>query len=143
MDCQGRYNSPWRVVMLSQNIDRSIFENEVIRYLCPVLLCFFKETILHGDAMATIEALSRQYRSVRFYIVPEEELEFFFERFHFGGTPIFILLDHGREKGRLLGRVTSERLRVFLDANTGKNTGPEDPAAGACSDRGPAPGGNF
>jgi hypothetical protein len=102
--------------MISQNIDRNIYE-EVIRSARPVLLCFFTSTIFHSELVGLVEELSRQYESIRFCVVPEEEHEFFFEKFHFGGTPIFIFLAHGNEKGRLLGSVSADRLRAFVERN--------------------------
>ena len=122
--------------MISQNIDRNIYE-EVIRSARPVLLCFFTSTIFHSELVGLVEELSRQFESIRFWVVPEDELEFFFEKFHFGGTPIFIFLVHGIEKGRLLGSVSAERLRAFVERNIRaghekENSGPASPQNPMC-----------
>lgn len=102
--------------MISRNIDRKIYE-EMIRSAQPIVLCFFTSTIFHSQLICLVEELSRQFESISFCVVSEEEHEFFFEKFHFGGTPIFIFLVHGIEKGRLLGSVSADRLRAFVERN--------------------------
>lgn len=106
--------------MSLQNLDQNIYENEVIGSGQPALLCFIKNTIAHSETVISLEALSQQFAAVQFYAAQEEEHEFFFELFHFGGTPLFIFLANGIERGRLLGAVSTDRLRTFIEGNLSK-----------------------
>ena len=98
-------------------LNQTMYENVVAPSSQPAVLCFFKNTVLHNQAALFTEQLSTHYSSLPFYRVPEEEHEFFFGKFHFLGTPIFIFLKQGIERGRLLGSVSQERLRVFIDGH--------------------------
>lgn len=99
-------------------IDQSTYESEVARSGQPALLCFFKNTVLHSETARLVEELSRQYDgSLPFYAVTETDHEFFFGKFNFLGTPIFIFLENGIERRRLLGEVSQERLRNFIDGH--------------------------
>ena len=104
--------------MMLKNIDRNVYEKEVIKSGQPALLCFFKNTVSHSETAVTAEKLSRQFDAIQFYAVQEEEHEFFFGKFHFLGTPIFIFLFNGIERGRLMGTVSPERLRSFIESNS-------------------------
>lgn len=104
-------------MMELRHIDRDIFENEVVTSVRPVLLCCYKNTVFHGDAVSSIEELSRQFDTIQFYAAQEEELDYFFERLHFLGTPLFLFMVNGREQGRLLGAVSTDRLRAFIESN--------------------------
>ena len=103
--------------MVLESIDRDIYEKVVIKLDQPSFLCFFKNTLAHGETVVSIQELSQQFGSIRFYAAQEEEHEFFSEKFHFLGTPIFIFLDNGIERGRLLGSVSTDRLRAFIENN--------------------------
>ncbi len=81
----------------------------------PTLLCFFKHPGAPGESALSLEQLSQEFESVAFCVVQEDDLEFFFDEFHFFGTPIFIFILNGLEHGRLMGRVSEERLRAFVD----------------------------
>lgn len=106
--------------MSLKNLDQNIYEQEVIGAGQPALLCFIKNTISHSETVISLEELSHQFAAVQFYAAQEEEHEFFFELFHFGGTPLFIFLAHGMERGRILGAVSTDRLRVFIKSNLTK-----------------------
>ena len=103
--------------MVLEIIDRDIYEKVVIKLDQPSLLCFFKNTLAHDESVISIKELSRQFGSLRFYASQEEEQEFFSEKFHFLGTPIFIFFSNGIERGRLLGSVSTDRLRSFIENN--------------------------
>lgn len=106
--------------MMLRNIDRNIYEKEVIRSGRPTLLCFFKNTVFHSETVSSIAEISRQFESIRFYAAQEEDHEFFFGKLHFLGTPICIFLANGIERGRLLGSVSTDRLRAFIESNISK-----------------------
>lgn len=95
--------------MVVKNIDRNAYENGVITSGGPTLLCFFNNF--------SIEELSRQFESIQFYVAQDEDLDFFFEKLHFRGTPMFIFFVNVGERARLLGKVSTDRLRVFIESN--------------------------
>lgn len=108
--------------MMVKNLDQNVYESEVITAKSgqPSLLCFVKKFPLHSETDVSIEGLCRQFDSIQFYAAQEEEHEFFFGKFHFLGTPIFIFLVNGIEQARLLGSVTTDRLRAFIERNISK-----------------------
>ncbi len=103
--------------MVMMNIDRNVYEEKVLSSRLPALLCFYRNTVVHSETVNVIKELSHHFESVPFYSVQEDEHEFFFGKFHFLGTPIFIFLANGSERGRLLGSVSRDRLRVFIENN--------------------------
>lgn len=105
--------------MMLKTVSQDMYQKEVIRSNQPTLLCFFKKTVFQSATVVSIEELSRQFKSIQFYTVQEDEHLFFFHEFHFFGTPIFLFLANGREQARLMGSVSTDRLRVFLESNLG------------------------
>lgn len=103
--------------MLVKNIDRKIYDNEVIQSGQPALLCFFKETAFYSQIFASIEELSRQFEFFQFFIVQEEEHSFFFKELNFFGTPNVFFFVNGRVRGRLIGSVSTARLLEFIVQN--------------------------
>ncbi len=108
--------------MMLKNIDQKIYENEVAKTKSglPALLCFFKNKITDTETFLSIEELSRHFESIQFYAAQEEDHEFFFGKFHFLGTPIFIFVVNGIERARLFGKVSNEGLRAFIANNINK-----------------------
>ncbi|MBI5556139.1 MAG: hypothetical protein HY885_00715 [Deltaproteobacteria bacterium] len=106
--------------MLLKKLDRGVYEKEVIKSGGLALLCFFQNCISHGETVIAIDELSRQFEFVRFYTAEEEALGFFFGKFQFLGTPVFIFFANGFERGRLMGTASIERLSVFIEKNIGK-----------------------
>ena len=106
--------------MMLRHVDQNVYEKEVSKSDQPVLLCFVKNTVFQNEIIISIVELSRQFESIQFCAVKEEEHPFFLEKFHFWGTPIFIFLVKGMEKGRLLGSVTTDRLRAFIERHIGE-----------------------
>lgn len=103
--------------MILMNLDQKVYEKEVMKSGQPTLLCFFKNTVSHSETVISMEEISRQFASLQLYVAQEEEHEFFSEKFHFLGTPIFILLVNGIERARLMGSVSLERLSAFVTRN--------------------------
>jgi len=106
--------------MTVNRIDRDFYINQVHPSPLPTLLCFYRSCMSHTDTAVSIEELSRQFDTVRFCIAQEEDFDFFFDQFHFLGTPIFIFIANGMEQGRLLGSVSTDRLRAFIQNNIDK-----------------------
>ncbi len=80
----------------------------------PVLLA-----CIVGDDRAQIEEMLEQVtkklqHSLNAYIVDEQSLTAVMENFAVAGTPTFLLLRHGIETGRLLGKANAETLHRFL-----------------------------
>lgn len=100
-----------------KHIDRTYYETEVVKSAKPVLLCFSKKTLLQNDPVIALEELSQQFDSIEFFVIREEDHDLFHDEFHFLGTPIFIVVQKGLEKGRLLGSVSTSRLRNFLETH--------------------------
>lgn len=101
--------------MTVKDIDRNVYHQEVLLAGRTALLCCCKTTISPDEALGSIEAISRQFESIQFYVIQEQEHEFFFETLRFLGTPVFIFFVNGIERGRLLGTVTPERLTAFVN----------------------------
>ncbi|MFZ5758864.1 MAG: thioredoxin family protein [Thermodesulfobacteriota bacterium] len=97
-------------------LDQDLYENEVMQADRPVLLCFFSCAFFSREINRMLKALSREYALIGFYAVPEEEHRFFFEKFQFIGTPTFILLERGMERGRILGMVSFDELNDFIQS---------------------------
>ncbi|RJX26205.1 MAG: thioredoxin [Desulfurivibrio sp.] len=111
--------------MILKNLDRGVYEKEVIRSGRPALLCFYQNSISQSETVKSIEILSRQFESIQFYIseAQDHELGFFFSKFHFLGTPIFIFIENGIEKGRLMGTVSTEKIGAFIKGNLSETKG--------------------
>jgi len=90
--------------------------NELVR--CRLaLLCVIGNTVLHADTISSIETLNKHFSGVHFFVVGDGNLSHFFNQFHFRGSPVYIFLENGIEKARLLGMVTTERLQAFIEKN--------------------------
>lgn len=96
-------------------INSEEYAHEVLPSARPTLLCFFKNPGAPGEGNLSLAQLSQEFESVVFCVAQEDDLEFFFDEFHFFGTPVFIFILNGLEHGRLMGRVSEERLRAFID----------------------------
>lgn len=100
-----------------KNIDWHAYKNELGRSSQPILLCFLKNIADHHHLLASLEELSHHFPEIEFLVVPVREHKHFYDEFHFFGTPMFIFLWNMIERGRLLGSVSSEGLRAFIEGN--------------------------
>lgn len=103
--------------MVLKTIDREAYEHEVLVSSRPTLLCFMKNTVPRDEDVLSLGELSRQFAAMDFCRVQEEDFDFFGDTLHFLGTPIFIMLLKGKEQGRLMGTVSLDRLRAFVEKN--------------------------
>lgn len=101
-------------------IDQKIYQDEVRGQGKNALLCFVKDSVSADHSLADLEELSRQMHGLVFYVAIEEDYEFFYEVFNFVGTPLYILLENGGERGRLFGVVSMDRLRAFIVKGLGQ-----------------------
>ena len=91
------------------------FEEKVFKEIKPVLLLCIQQDPEFQNHLRVIEDIYRTFAErVRIYLLEEDALRIFMEKFAVKGTPTFLLFINGNEKGRLLGQTDSEELNHFL-----------------------------
>jgi hypothetical protein len=92
-----------------------IFEQNIIKSDKPVLLlCIHRGTEWEGQ-LSSIKQLSQLVGdAVKIYMLAEEFIPAFMDRFQVTGTPTFFIFNKGEEKGRLLGQADIPMLTQFL-----------------------------
>ena len=91
------------------------FEEKVLKETGPVLVLCMHQGSEFQEQIRAIEDIDRTYVArVKVYLLEDEALRAFKERFAVKGTPTFLLFGKGSEKGRILGRVDSKNLNDFL-----------------------------
>jgi thiol-disulfide isomerase/thioredoxin len=103
----------------SKNIIGSIgldqFEEKVLKEVYPVLvLCLYHESEFQEQIRIIEEIYQTYVQKMKVYLLEEEALGAFNEKFAVKGTPTFLLFINGNEKGRILGRADSKVLNDFL-----------------------------
>jgi len=91
------------------------FEEKVLNETMPVLLLCMHQDYEFQEQMRSIEDIYRTCAAiVKMYLLDDEALRTFKERFAVKGTPTFLLFVKGRERGRILGWVDCRDLTDFL-----------------------------
>ncbi len=99
-------------------IDKATFEKISPKSKDYLLLCFQTSSSTDAPILKTIKKAKEQFpQSLQTYIVPEEDWDFFQNKYKFWGTPIYILFKNGVEKERLLGKVSENILIKFISKN--------------------------
>jgi len=93
------------------------FEEKVFKEIKPVLLLCIQQDSEFQNHLRVIEDIYRTFaEGVKIYLLEEDALRIFMEKFAVKGTPTFLLFLNGSEKGRLLGQKSSEELSYFLSS---------------------------
>lgn len=91
------------------------FEEKVFKETKPVLLLCIQNDSEFQNQLSVINDSYRTFAErIRIYLLEEDALRIFKEKFAVKGTPTFLLFINGSEKGRLLGQTGSEELNHFL-----------------------------
>ena len=102
-------------------IDQTTFEMVFPNSKNYFLLCVQTSPTLDENLLKIIEIISNRFsKKLQTYLVVENDLGFFQNRFNFWGTPTYILLQNGMEKGRLLGAVSKQTMIKFISNNLNK-----------------------
>ncbi len=99
--------------MISITMDN--FEQEVIQEKHPVLLAFIHLQHDFNNQIETLMNIEESYRGdLKICLINENHIWSLKEKLKVKGTPTFILLQEGREEGRLLGLTDMVLLSDFL-----------------------------
>jgi thioredoxin-like negative regulator of GroEL len=91
------------------------FEQEVIGEKKPVLLLCMPRDDEFLNQLKVIEAIARKYwTELRVGVLEEEFIEAFKKNYGVIGTPTFLLLVEGKERGRMLGLADHEMLTNLI-----------------------------
>jgi thioredoxin-like negative regulator of GroEL len=91
------------------------FEREVIGEKKPVLLLCMPRDEEFPNQLKVIEAVARKYRmELRVGVLEEEFIESFKKNYGVIGTPTFLLLVEGKERGRMLGLADYQMLTNLI-----------------------------
>jgi hypothetical protein len=91
------------------------FEQEVVAEKKPVLLLCMPRDDEFPDQLKAVEDIATKYREgLKVGLLEEEFIEAFKKRYRIVGTPTFLLLVEGEEKGRLLGLANHRMLTTLI-----------------------------
>jgi thioredoxin-like negative regulator of GroEL len=95
------------------------FEREVIGEKKPVLLLCMPRDEEFPNQLKVIEAVARKYRmELRVGVLEEEFIEAFKKNYRVIGTPTFLLLVEGKERGRMLGLADYQMLTNLISQSS-------------------------
>jgi thiol-disulfide isomerase/thioredoxin len=98
-----------------ESIGLNEFEEKVVKETEPVLLLCIQNDYESKNQLHGIEDNYRTFlEKVKIYLLEEDALKTFKEKFDVKGTPTFLLFINGRERGRWLGQAGFEELDHFL-----------------------------
>ena len=91
------------------------FDSEVMSAECPILLACIRRRHGYKEQLEIVERIIKRYHPwVEVCLVTEDSIAAFGKKFGINGTPFFVIVDGGKQKGRLLGRADTERMKSFL-----------------------------
>lgn len=92
-----------------------VLEQEVLNAETPVLIGFFRQGKTFCDQIKALEILADIFGDrLKVCLGDEYFLETFFQQFGFSGTPFYLLLSNGRERGRYFGHADMDDLEGLL-----------------------------
>jgi len=91
------------------------FEREVIAEKKPLLLLCMHRNEEFSNQLKVIEAIARKYSNeLKVGLLDEEFIKPFKENYGVVGTPTFLILVQGKERGRMLGLADPETLMDLI-----------------------------
>ena len=91
------------------------FEREVMGEKKPVLLLCMPRDEEFPNQLKVIEDIARKYsEELKVGLLQEEFIEAFKKNYEILGTPTFLILVEGKERGRMLGLADLEMLTVLI-----------------------------
>jgi len=94
------------------------FEQEVIVEKRPVLILCMPRDEEFPNQLKVIEAIARKYSNeLKVGLLDEEFIKPFKENYSVVGTPTFLILVQGKERGRMLGLADQETLTDLISNN--------------------------
>ena len=91
------------------------FETKTEKKKSPFLLAVIGSGINSKEQIDNLKSLSERCSDdFDIYLAEEDSTEAFRAKFGLEGTPTFLILEQGKEKNRMLGRVTINDLAVFV-----------------------------
>jgi thioredoxin-like negative regulator of GroEL len=91
------------------------FEREVIGEKKPILLLCMPRDEEFPNQLKVIEDIARQYsEELKVGLLQEEFIEAFKKNYEILGTPTFLILVEGKERGRMLGLADQEMLTDLI-----------------------------
>lgn len=81
----------------------------------PVLLVFLRKNEEYLEEIRDLKMLFNRLNGKLIICLGDEYYtRAFFKRFGFGGTPLYILMENGQEKGRFFGKASLTELEHFI-----------------------------
>jgi thioredoxin-like negative regulator of GroEL len=91
------------------------FQRQVIEERRPVLVACIHLDSEFKEQREALEGVSRFYgEALKVCLLDEDSIGALREKLGIGGTPAFVILYGGKERDRMLGKVDSDTLRVFV-----------------------------
>ncbi len=101
---------------LIQIMDLDNFDQMMLNSSIPVLVVCLRNNEACQEQLNIIESVAARYHNkITGYVVAEELVPQFCQRFNVKGTPTFLFLLQGREMDRMLGSTDRESLSDFID----------------------------
>ena len=100
---------------MPRSISPQEFESNVLHEAKPVLLVCLRKDGGFRSQLEAIEEVCRELGGgLDVYLVDEDYITTFWERYGIRGTPTFMMFCNGRGVARLLGRASAPTLSTFI-----------------------------
>ncbi len=100
---------------MPRSIGPQEFESNVLHQVNPVLLVCLRKDGGFRSQLEAIEAVCRELvEGLDVYLLDEDYITSFWERFGIKGTPTFMIFYNGRGVAKLLGRASARTLSTFI-----------------------------
>ena len=106
------------------SVDMDNFDSEIRLEMRPVLLACIRRGFEMKEQINLLEDVSRLYAQKLKICVMYEGLNKAYRELEIEGTPTFLLLVHGEERGRMLGKAKIESLRAFVQESLQREDDP-------------------
>jgi thioredoxin-like negative regulator of GroEL len=96
-------------------INTDNFQAEVIKKQKPILILWMHQSPEFKEQFKVIQTISKSYhKEIMVCVLEEEFIGSFSQEFNIEGTPTYLILLGGLEKGRRLGLADTDSLKDFL-----------------------------
>lgn len=101
-------------VMHYRETTRQSFEKDLQACRHVSLFAFLKTNSSTAEQIDNIEKTAKFYKNSVGVFVSDRDFDFFAERLHFSGSPVFLLFKNGKEVSRFLGMAEYLEIRNFI-----------------------------